>query len=51
MLAIYWGVTLIPFMQEYGFPYMEIFHPFAAIPTVLVPIATVLGWIGLRAGG
>jgi len=51
MLAIYWGVALIPIMRQYGFPYMEIFHPFAAIPTVLVPIATVLAWIGLRTGG
>ncbi len=48
MLAIYWGLAVIPFMRQYGFSYLEIFHPFAAIPTVLVPIATVLGWIGLR---
>jgi len=51
MLAVYWAVALIPFMRQYSFPYMEIFHPFAAIPTVLVPIATVLAWIGLRTGG
>ena len=51
MLAIYWGLALIPFMRQYGFSYMEILHPFAAIPTVLVPIATVLAWVGLRTGG
>lgn len=47
-LAYYWLLAVVPFMREFGFRYMEIWHPFALIPTVLVPIAAVLAWIGLR---
>ena len=48
MLATYWLLAMLPFMREYGFSYREVFHPYAAYPTVIIPIATVLAWIGLR---
>ena len=47
MLATYWLLVILPFMREFGFGYSEIFHPYAAFPTVVVPIATVLAVIGL----
>jgi hypothetical protein len=50
MLAVYWGVAILPFMREAGVGYFELWHPYALAPTVLVPMAGVLGWIGLQAG-
>lgn len=34
------------FLREAGVSYLQVWHPYAAIPSVLVPIAAVLGWIG-----
>lgn len=48
-LTFYWLLAILPVMREYGFRYMDIGHPFALVPTLLVPIAAILGWIGLRA--
>jgi hypothetical protein len=49
MLVYYWGLAVLPFMREFGFGYGDIFHPFAAYPTLIVPVAAVLSWVGLRA--
>lgn len=45
MLGVYWGVAILPFMREAGVGYVRIWHPYALVPTVLVPIGTVLGLI------
>lgn len=45
MLGIYWGVAILPFMREAGVGYFRIWHPYALVPTVLVPVGTVLGGI------
>lgn len=48
MLLFYWGLAVVPFMREFGVGYADVFHPFAAYPTVVIPIATIVSWIGLR---
>jgi hypothetical protein len=47
MLGIYWGVAIGPFLRESGVGYFRIWHPYALVPTILVPIGAILGWIGL----
>jgi hypothetical protein len=47
MLAIYWLVAIGPFLREAGVSYPQVWHPYAVVPTILVPIAAILGWIGL----
>jgi hypothetical protein len=48
MLAIYWFAVIIPVMKQYGVGYLSLWHPYAFIPTILLPAAAVLGWMGLR---
>jgi hypothetical protein len=47
MLAIYWGVAITPFLHEAEVAYLRLWHPYALVPSILVPVAAVLGWIGL----
>lgn len=47
MLGIYWGVAIGPFLREAGVGYLRLWHPYALVPSILVPVAAVLGWIGL----
>ena len=49
MLAIYWFVITIPVMKEYNVSYFSFWHPYAFIPTLLLPIGAISGAIGLYA--
>jgi hypothetical protein len=48
MLIIYWVVVIVPVMKEFKVGYFALWHPYALIPTLLLPIATILGWLGLK---
>ncbi len=48
MLAVYWFIVIIPVLREYKVGYFDLYHPYAMVPTVLVPVGAILGWIGLR---
>ncbi|MBS3913393.1 MAG: hypothetical protein KG003_02750 [Bacteroidetes bacterium] len=48
MLLIYWLMVILPVLQEYKVGYFALWHPYALIPSILLPIATILGWIGLN---
>lgn len=48
MLGVYWFLIIIPVLQEYKVTYFSLWHPYAFIPTLLLPIALISGWIGLR---
>jgi hypothetical protein len=50
MLAVYWLVAILPFMRGAKVGYRQLWHPYALIPTILVPIGTVLGLIALAGG-
>lgn len=51
LLIFYWFFAIIPAMRELQVSnYFLMWHPFAFVPTVLVPIAMILGWIGLKNG-
>jgi hypothetical protein len=47
MLAVYWLVAILPFMREARVGYGQLWHPYALVPTILVPIGAVLGGIAL----
>jgi hypothetical protein len=48
MLAIYWFVIIIPIINAYGVSYFSMWHPYAFIPTVLLPMGIISGLIGLK---
>lgn len=43
----YWAVQVIPVYRVVPLRLSDL-HPYALYPTLFVPIATLLGWIGLR---
>ena len=48
MLAFCWLLGVLPAMRALGITnYFDIWHPFAAYPTLVVPIAGMLAWAGL----
>ena len=49
MLSIYWFVIILPVMREFNVSYFSLWHPYAFIPTLLLPVGIVSGAIGLYA--
>ena len=48
MLVFYWLLGVLPAMRALGITnYFDIWHPFALYPTLVVPVAAVLAWVGL----
>jgi hypothetical protein len=47
MLVVYWFVIIMPVLKEYHVTYFPMWHPYAFIPTVILPIAIISGAIGL----
>lgn len=47
VLGIYWFVTIIPYLRETGAGYVQLWHPYALVPSILAPVAGVLGLLGL----
>jgi hypothetical protein len=47
-LGIYWFVLMLPLLRDYHVGYFQTWHPLALVPTLLVPPATLLGWLALR---
>jgi hypothetical protein len=47
MLSVYWLVAILPFMRDAGVGYFQLWHPYALVPTILVPSGTVLALIAL----
>jgi hypothetical protein len=48
MLVIYWFMIIIPVLKETHVGYFSTWHPYAFVPTILFPVAVIMGWIGLR---
>jgi hypothetical protein len=48
MLAVYWFLVMLPAIRFTGVGYRRMYHPYAVLPTVVMPIATCLCWLGSR---
>jgi hypothetical protein len=50
MLSIYWSTIIIPVVIRLRVSYWRAFflHPYAFVPTILFPVAMILGWMALR---
>jgi len=49
MLSVYWFIIIIPVLRTYHVGYFSLWHPYAFIPTLALPIGIIYGWIGLKA--
>lgn len=47
MLFVYWVIIVIPVIREFNVSYFSFWHPYAFIPTLLLPVAIITGAIGL----
>lgn len=47
MLLIYWFVVILPVMREFNVSYFSLWHPYAFVPTLLLPVGAIAGAIGL----
>ena len=47
MLLVYWFVIIIPVINHYKVSYFDTWHPYAFIPTLLLPVAAIAGAIGI----
>jgi hypothetical protein len=50
MLAVYWLVAIVPFMREAKVGYGQLWHPYALVPTILVPVGAALGLVAFVGG-
>ena len=49
-LSVFWFIIIIPVIAKINISWWKsiFIHPYAFIPTILFPIAMILGWIALR---